>query len=269
MTAKQYIDEVKLRLPRTLVEQYLNDARLLTLLNRARQRAQQATIGVYPERYGKVELIPLAESSLDVTLSIDDTIHGTSELNAYSFPLPATLIKCIHLNLHFELDGVTYRRECRNATKQELYGVVTHNWNKPTTVSPLYVIEKKISDESAGRGTGDWCYILGLQYGNSQTLFDVAENIKVELWYTSALNDLTFAATSQGKAVDEDTVLPPSNEEMVIYTTIMYALQSTSVITEESNDKFIDLYKTSIQNIYDMERGMAVKHIPSQQGFPE
>ena len=269
MTAKEYIDEVKLRLPRNIIEKWLNDARLLTFINRARRDAQRATISVYPERYGMVELVPLAADSKDNSLSVDSTLYNFGDLGVYSFPLPQTMIECIQVNLHFEISGVTYRRECRNATKKELFNTMVHSWNRPTTISPVYVIEKKLEDESSGRGTGDWCYLIGLQYGRTQTLFDVATNIKAQVWYTAALNDLTLASTYYNKADDDDVTMPPNIEELVINTSILYALQSVNIFEEESVTAYIEMYKKSIRNMYEIEEIIETHGIPSQEGFPE
>jgi len=238
--AKEYIDDLRLRLSRLDVKLEIDDSTLLTVLNAARRRTQTLTLSLYPERYGRV-------MTLDITTDLnlipeDEVLNATHNdtINVYYAVLPPDFIDAQAVILRYNMDGtawgvtydnVTFSHEARRFDKRELYGIQEQSWNRPTYTAPVYGIERNIITVTGGAPaiSGNNYYLLfaGLSDGN-QTIMDISafQHGRVEVWYTALVPDLElFPSGSPGTVSDLELAIPIEFEELTMLNAMVSCLQ--------------------------------------------
>lgn len=245
MTGKDYIDEIKLRLMRLGISKEANDPLILSYINEGRRAVQQATMYLYPERYGKIARIAVAEENL-ITEYVIPPNASNKITDVWRVAMPDDFIRANVVIVEWlsnvgDNAGVTYRTEARRMDKRELYNIQAHSWNVPTIWDPAYAVEK-----STLAGTDWYIYIAGLNY-DVQTLFDIAATVVLEVWYVAALNDIEYT--------DSEITIPPQIEELTVHYALYYLLQkmfeldaATVVMTD------IVMLQQSLQMNYEIEK---------------
>ena len=254
MTVKEYIDEIKLRLNRLGVTKSLNDALILSYLNKARRDVQIATMSIMPERYGRRDVIQLSLGNN--TFPDPDTMqhlyHPTMPIDVYRFRIPADYIEIVSLVLSgYELG----RREARKLVKPELHNIKTHGFNLPVWDRPIYVHEFKQQDYFAN--VDNWCYIAGVRKGQS-LIFDI-DLIAVEIWAIVALADFDMKT-------EQEPVLSPDLEEYAIKQAMLYCTHDVEhVALYQSLKAQTEQYGETIMQNYTMMIDEPIQQLPSEE----
>jgi hypothetical protein len=269
MTAKDYIDEVKLRLPRYNVGTKLSDAKILTYINQARREVQRMTIGLYPERYSKVLFLYIEKELYDPTLQLSSTYHGRP-IKVYRVALPDFFLdSSVAILTYMNSNGNTIRVQARRMTKKEMFSVQMTSWNYPSISSPAYSIEYKMLDMANPSGTGKWLYIAGLETSETETIFDKGyTRVGIEVWCTTVLDDLELGimAINQSIASDSEYVIPVDMEELVINHAIMYCMQNeTPQLDRDSIKAYIDSQYMILESNTKIIEEKTISLLPSQE----
>lgn len=212
MTAGEYIDEVMMRLRRHDVVLNLSRPQILTNVNKARRTVQHKTMGVVPHRYAElytVDISPLIHERNKI-----DDANNLAKKDAITIALPSHYISEMNVILMYEIEGITYRRLCRQMTSSESHNVMQHAWNQPTYISPTYIIEHEGSN---------LLRLSGINFDDIY-LWDNASNIQLEIWYISAIDFIEDINSAGGD--DTEIPIPPEAEELVVYLAMLNCLQS-------------------------------------------
>lgn len=284
-TAKEYIDDVKLRCSRLSVNLELDDPTILTFINASRKRVQQSTIGLFPERYGKIIRLDLANAVISTnSYALNPTFAYV--IDVYSLALPTDFIDAHVAILRYKLNGtfqstaytnVTFNNECRRFDKRELYKVLTQTHNRPTILSPIYSIERNIVGVSAGvetnSGTGYNLLIAGLTTAAGSLMSESAYvSGEVEVWYTALVSELEeFPSATPGVVADTETTIPAEFEELVIMNSMVMCMQkvrAADTITMEVMSELAD-YEQEIMSQYTVTKQKAGSLLPSREAIPQ
>lgn len=277
LNARQYIDEVKLRLSRHNVTLELDDPTICTFVNRARREVQYSTLGLLPECYGKI--VQLSALVQDSSLSQTNTTHNRPT-TVYRVSLPLDFIEPTVVMLRYTLTGViaslgrtfngeTYDYEARRVDKRELFGVQMQSWNQPSIIAPVYVVEKKLVDLAAGALANPILYLGGLDIDNATTLVDVADRVVVEVWYTAALPDLELVPSlAPGAPPDQELALPMEFEELVVYNAMIDCLQKIGAQSAIPSVKAeLELLQSLVEDTYSTVKLQAGPLLPSKEAI--
>ena len=237
--AKQFVDEVKLRLSRHNVVLSLGEPDILMLVNEARRDVQLSTMGLFREFFGKV--LRLDTFTIDADLATANQTLGRT-VNVWRTVMPIDFIDTYVVNLRYQLNGtiaefggasytnVTFDAPCRRVNKRELFGVQGQSWNTPTLHHPIYAVEKKLTDLANPYSPNYIMYLAGLDVDGTTTIFDVAEadSVMIEMWYVAALPALEEQPSLvPGSVPDTELAIPHAFEELVILNAMMLCLQKT------------------------------------------
>lgn len=284
-TAKEYIDDVKLRCSRLSVNLELDDPTILTFINASRKRVQQSTIALYPERYGKIVRLDLGNAVASTNSYAFNPTYGYV-IDVYSIPLPTDFIDAHVVILRFVLDGIfqdttydgiTFNNECRRFDKRELYKVLTQTHNRPTIISPAYSIERNIVNVSAGvetnSGTGYNLLIAGLTTSAGSLMSESAfVSGEVEVWYTALISELEeFPSATPGVVSDREVTIPAEFEELVMMHSMVMCMQkvrAADTITMEVMSELAD-YEQEIMGQYTVTKQKAGSLLPSREAIPQ
>jgi hypothetical protein len=188
---------------------------------------QQLGLNLFPFRYSKIKRIdvpPFIDTDSSILYS-----YAQTEVEMYKAPLPLDVIEPFVVVLEWRdlTSGVTYRSEARKMIKKEMFSTQMHSFNMPSKDNPVYAMERQLDATPQY-----WMYISGLSWldstGTKVDLFTTSSYVVVELWYTSALDDLELFDGNN----DIDVSTPPDMEELVIYYAMLYAMQETNAIQE-------------------------------------
>lgn len=259
MTAHDYIDEVKLRLPRYNISINFGDAIILTAINRARRSVQKSSLGLYPERYARIIGLPI---------NLGDVYNVYAQPNAYSNlslniiwkQIPDDIINIETVLLRYQAnDGApTYRSEARPVTKWELFSANMNAFSVPTKEMPIYAVERDLNTNTY------FIYFAGIE-DNGGLIFD-SNTALLEIWYVASLLDIEDV-NSIGND-DTDSVIPGFLQELVIYYAIQYLLQTTDIT--ESLNSIIDEIKRMedlVKSRYEVNTDIKEYLLPSKQGI--
>jgi len=249
MTARDYIDEVMLRLIRMNVMNEMNPGVILTFLNRARRDAQRETMKLFPERYGKILIDNLAgvyASEFEIAVN-----YTNENIKVIEYELPDDFLDSVVVKIGWDSNV----SEARHVSKRELYGVGMHAFNMPTIWEPVYAIDRRI-DEA---GYPYKIYISGISY-----LFDQGFTPTLEMWYQSALHyieDVNSLETS-----DNELTLPVEIEELVINYTLLYCSELVGQEFQyEVVSSQIDAILSLLQQTYQISIMRKYELIPSKE----
>lgn len=284
-TAKEYIDDVKLRCSRLSVNLELDDPTILTFINASRKRVQQSTIALYPERYGKIVRLDVADAVVSTNSYAYNPTYGYI-INIYSFALPNDFIDAHVVKLRYKLNGtfqdtaytnVTFNNEARRYDKRELYKLLTQTHNRPTILAPAYAIERNIVTVSAGvesnSGSGYSLLLAGLDtasgYLPDEAAYDSGE---IEVWYTALVSDLEeFPSATPGVVSDREVTIPAEFEELVMMHSMVACMQKVraaeSVTVEVMNE--LSDYEKEIFEVFGVTKAKSTSLLPSREAIPQ
>jgi len=270
MTGRQYIDEIKIRAPRHGVMVDTNDALLLSWVNTARRNMQNASMMLYPEKYGNRAFVPLLPTGIDAMSQTPvPYMSATKGVTIYTAAMPADLIDIDVALLLYTMNpaqvdaGVTYRIEMRRVNKKEFYAAQMHAWNGPTRWSPIYVLDRQMD-----RTPGAYPYVMYVAGLNLETippttpttLYDIAWAITIEIWYIKAVDFIEM--------LDNDTEIPPEMEESVINYAMMYLFENMNEIQAlESIRADIKSHEINMKQNYEIRKEKEVVLLPSKEGI--
>jgi hypothetical protein len=246
MRARDYIDDVKLRLMRNDVMNDLDDATIMTFVNWARRKVQHTTMSLVPERYGKiVELTPT-----------EVTEEG---LNRYLLPEDCINVYVAYFEYNDEEGGDTTISEMRYVTNREIETTLDHDFNGPTLQYPIYTVYYGIS----GVFTRD---VLEMSYGSYNLSGDIE---KIIVYYIAAVNDLEYLQTAVQPLMDDDeTVIPAEYDELVVLYAVLYSLQvMQEEVAKTSTEAEIELVVKGLKQEYDKEKARVGMFLPSKKGI--
>ena len=260
MICRQYIDEVKLRLSRIGVVTKINDAEILTYVNRARRAVQMLTLPIYEQRFGAFVQIPIATITADTTSSAPVNYFGRAT-NIYRVPLGVPVIDIISAYISWtDTNNTIVRRETRRIAKKEMHSINYHSWNLPSIDRPVYALETKQAEATPGQFAGDTIYLGGLEDTLTTTILTQA-NPMFEMWYTAPLAD--FQAWNE-----VEPVLSPDLEELAIIQTMLYCLSNFQYIAQKQVVQAdFELFKNIALSNYDMMKNKPIQVLPSEEGF--
>lgn len=259
MTAREYVDELMLRLTRIEVTVAGSRADLLTYINRARREVQRITKALYPERYGSITTLTLTNTMYQRG-TIDNAYQG-KRLDVIEAALPDDFIDpWVVILMWVNSDGVTYRREARQYTKTEMSNINKIAWNVPSIWQPVYHVEFR---RNAG-AMEKVIYLASLNIGTTMTLFDISGGVQLEVWYIAALSDLEEYDIAGN--TDTDTVIRGDLEELVIYYAMLYYLQQSREITKAQSVKAeIDAMQALLVQSYEGMKAQEEILLPSKE----
>ena len=210
-TMKEYVDEVALRLARYSVVLALDDPTLVTFVSRARRRVQASLLGREPEHFGSV----LRESGLTARpeLTVQHPMLGYP-ITVWQVALPTSFLEPVAVYLEYTDDGRTIRDEARRVDHRELHIVQRHSWNYPSPISPVYCVERAPGALNP----------RGLVSGIDTDAGTLA-GVTTEWWYTQALDELELFPNAPLPTSDLDPRVPWVFEELVVYETMLDAVQ--------------------------------------------
>lgn len=284
-TAKEYIDDIKLRCSRLSVTLELDDPTILTFINASRKRVQQSTIALYPERYSKIVKLDITNAVPSANSYAYNPTYGYT-INIYSLDLPDDFIGAHVIKLRYKLNGtfqstaftnVTFNNEARRYDKRELYKLLTQTNNRPTILSPAYAIERNIVTVSAGvesnSGNGYVLLLAGLDTSNGYLPDEVAYvSGEVEVWYTALVSDLEeFPSATPGVVADREVTIPAEFEELVMMHTMVACMQkvrAAEAITMEVMSELTD-YEKEIFEVFAVTKQKAGSLLPSRESIPQ
>lgn len=284
-TAKEYIDDIKLRCSRLSVTLELDDPTILTFINASRKRVQQSTIALYPERYSKIVKLDITNAVPSANSYAYNPTYGYT-INIYSLDLPDDFIGAHVIKLRYKLNGtfqstaftnVTFNNEARRYDKRELYKLLTQTNNRPTILSPAYAIERNIVTVSAGvesnSGNGYVLLLAGLDTSNGYLPDEVAYvSGEVEVWYTALVSDLEeFPSATPGVVADREVTIPAEFEELVMMHTMVACMQkvrAAEAITMEVMSELTD-YEKEIFEVFAVTKQKAGSLLPSREAIPQ
>ena len=260
MTARQYIDEIKLRLTRIGVVTKINDAEILTRVNRSRRAIQMMAMPVFEQKFGAYAILPIATITADSTSSAPVNNFG-SVANIYRVPLGFPIIDVISASIVWtDTSGQILRRECRKVAKREMNTVNYHAWNCPTIDRPIYALESKYREATPTQLAGQTLYLGGLEDSPATTILSMT-NPSVELWYVAPLSD--FAQLNELEAV-----LSPELEELAIQHTMLGCLSNYEYIAlKQTVQTDFDLFKNVALSNFSMMTDTPIHTLPSEGGF--
>lgn len=243
MTAREYIDDVKLRLLRNDVMTDLDDSLILTCINRARRKVQHVTMTLTPERYGnKVEILP--------------AITTSEGMRRYILPVDCIDVYVAYFEYNEEAGGDTTIVEMRRVTNREIETVRDHSFNGPTLHFPIFTVYYGIG----GTMTRD---VLDMTYGNATLSGDIEQII---VYYIAAIDDLeTLSLSSQD---DDEEVIPAEFDELVVLYGVLYCLQIIQEeIAKRSIEAEIDFIEKGLKGEYEKEKIRTSIMLPSKEGI--
>jgi hypothetical protein len=250
MNAKEYVDEVKLRLQRHSVVLELDDGTVLTFINRARQEIQMTYGGLYPEFNGRVGVISpvggYAPAGYDVSV-------GGRLVYKAQLPLNCTDVKCL-----ITKNG-DFRHEARRVDFREYYGVQSQSWNPPRTWSPIYAVRLD-SVQSNATYAGPELYICGIAAGSL-----------LEVWYTAIVDFLElFPNDDPNNPADEDDFIPWQFQELVIYNAMLDCMQKIDAANmNESMKAEQKILEQVVQDLYKTTKMKGGSMLPSRQAIAQ
>lgn len=214
MTAKEYIDDLKLRLTRYQVGHDLSDEMLLSFINKARASVQRVLLPMYPERFSTIISIPHTPASLnqDLSLTTVETL-GYTNINVYTYVMPNWFIDAYEVIIQWtDQEQNIVQSHCRRHNLNEMYGLYSNSWNQPMISTYTYALEDN--------GVNTLMHIAGLDAIGLVLQTDVVINI----FCTAALSDLEHI-TAGALANDTETVIPSFAEELVVTEALLYCFE--------------------------------------------
>lgn len=184
MTAKEYIEEVMLRLSRFDVISQLNEPLILTYINKGRQQAQRFSLEVMPERYGRISILPISPNFVPAYTT---TSYYGKVTRMYPVVLPNDFINVYRVILRYQTvsevvedepipmpEGIyTIPVEDRGSTYEVVVGSVLYPPINGTTytVGQTFTPDATLGWDIFSFGNGDVLQKLG----GTGTLSDVRE----------------------------------------------------------------------------------------------
>lgn len=200
MNAKEYVEELMLRLSRFDVIKDLNEPLMLTYINKGRQQAQRFTIGYMPERYSRISEIPI--NPIPVTNYTLRDYYGKI-IRMYPVPLPNDFIEVYRVILKYRTASETVEPELiqlfegANFVPAEddgvTYTVVKGSCYHPGPQGTLYNVGDTFivaaGDEIFSLGSGDVVSRLGniIVWGNQREI-ELRQYIHEEIYQTNILS---------------------------------------------------------------------------------
>lgn len=281
--AKEFVDDLRLRLSRLDVKLEIDDAVLLTILNAARKKTQTLTLALHPERYGRIMNIPLADFTLIPEDVVTNFTHG-EDINVWWYELPTDFIDAHVVILRFKVDGdieelggtydnVIFNFEARRFDKKELFGVQEQSWNRPTYVTPVYAIERNIVSVTAGASanTGNDHYLLisGLDTATG-TIMDFMESGEIEIWYTAMVPELELYPNPLGTISDLELAISIEFEELTMLTAMIGCLQKIRASQELIGELRSELgeWEAIVSETYTVAKQKENSLLPSRDPVP-
>lgn len=258
MTAKDYIDEVKLRLQRSQVSISLGDAFILSAVNRARRKVQKDTLQLYPERYGRIDVAPISNAEI-YPLYQQINSYANQNLQVVRHVLPIDFIEAEVVILQYSSDeSPIYRSEARPASKWEMFTAMMSSWAVPTPTTPMYCVERDMSVATMPYVI----YLAGIEE-SATLLYDKYAQVQLEVWYRAALNDLTDMLVQ-----DIDSVIPAYLQELVILQAEFYCLNTLEIThVAASTLKEIQRLEGQIKDSYAVDSDLRPQLLPSKEGI--
>jgi len=231
ITARQYIDEVKLRLLRNNVNADFDDMTILSQINRARRNVVSMTVDIFPEFFINKTIITVSEPygiNYEPTLSTNK--YGGGEIIVHRYNISeGDFIKPLEVWLDF-IDivlGVRRVWQVRIVTRKEFHNTLKHSMNAPLPSSMVCCFEQNITN-------GSTSLIIGFDGTNFKEFIYNPACCDLHVYYFCLPVDLELYSDSNlGSIVypepfskDMEYDIPPHLQELVILQAILYLLIS-------------------------------------------
>jgi len=215
MTAREYIEDIYLRLLRYGVDTNLNSELILTYINKARQSVQKLLLPVYPERFASVITLPISSGNLNTDLSLTSIqTGGYTDINVHTFQLAPPIIDIYEVSATWTsfIHNGTWSVRAREFSHKEMFATLSHSWNFAGMEELGYVYEMVDAIP--------FIHIADL----SQAISDNTNNdVVVNIYATVAISDLEDV--NAAGISDVETVIPSFVEELVIYEALLMCLE--------------------------------------------
>jgi hypothetical protein len=272
MDAKDYVDEVKLRLSRHDVALDLDEPTVLMYVNEARQAVQRSTMNFYPSNYGKRFNMTAGAGGANWTLgrSVGFSARGaTITVESYKATLPTDVIDLVSVQTQHTIQvqvtnpnpppatitqAQTRTYEARRVDFREMFNVMQHSFNRPTPQTPIYAIETNTV-------TGDKVLHLSVGQGKAQN----GAGTGVVIWYVAALAplDLTPNPTIE-------MYIPWQFQEMVVMGAMVSCLQRIQANDHLPSVKAeLQAYESLKADLYTTSKQRATAWLPSGEAVTQ
>lgn len=214
MTAREYIDDIKLRLLRYGVDADLNSELILTFINKARRSVQRILLPLYPERFATIFTVTHSAGNINNNLSLtSNTAMSYVNSDVYTYALPSWFIDSYEVIVRWNsiLHGGVWTSRARRFSQQEMNTVLSNTWNAAVMEDPMY--------SSEFVGNQPFLNISGL----TPIQADASGNVSIDIYSIVALSSLEDVNT--GGVSDTETVIPSFAEEIVIYEAMLLCLE--------------------------------------------
>jgi hypothetical protein len=161
----------------------------------------------------------------------------------------------------------TFNYEARRLDRRELFTLQRHIWNGATIHSPVYGVDKQITEDRP------YLYFAGTDYvkdGEERNLVDDVTNsgFKIEVWYIAALNELEQVPEDNPTLTpDREIRIPYEFEELIIINSLIDCFQKIdapqameSIATEKEQ------LTALVSEYYEMSRGRRGM-LPTNEGL--
>lgn len=226
MTGEQYINEVKLRLGRSLANRYFSDLDILSAVNQSRRAVQFATMHILKDYYTTAREIPLIDQQLD--FYYDNVLtFDNKPVRVFKIQMPDNFADLLEGWLFFRETNPEEYIEClqtRIVSKKEFVLTIKHLYNTAVYQNPLCHIEHRITDG---------LYYLYLAISDDlYTHAGFLDTATLRVYYLYLVDALGQSSTVTAfehwvAPIENDPQLPPQVEEMVILQTLVILLSMT------------------------------------------
>lgn len=215
MNAKEYVEELMLRLSRFDVIKDLNEPLMLTYINKGRQQAQRLTIAYMPERYSRRSVFPIENQPM---AQYNTRAYDGQLVSLYPVVLPDDFLDSYRVILQYTLNNVERLVECRRYTMDEIYNTNILAINPPKIFTPIYTVV-------ANNDINYRLLIAGLDLSSNNNIFadENYSDVMCEVWYTVAINELE--GRNSNNQIDNELTLPIHIEELAINYAMLHCLR--------------------------------------------
>jgi len=255
ITAREYINEVKIRLLRNNVNSEFDDMTILTQINRSRRNIALLTVDIFPDFYIKNHIIPVGSpfgGNFDPNYSTQ--IYGGGNLIIHRYPINVgDFIKPLEVWLRFVETNTNITRvwQVRIVSRKEFHNTIKHSMNAPLPSSMVCYFEQSITD-------GGITMVIGYEANTFVNYIYNLNGCDLILYFFALPNDLElYTDVSPGNFVipdlyssDTEIDIPPHLQELVILQAILYLLMSQKYQTvyQKFKDEFAIVWSMLISN---------------------
>lgn len=262
MTARDYINEVKLGLLKISVNVLFDDMTILTMVNKARKQIQMATLNMFSEfYYDEIQYSLFSITPLNFTYNPNN--------QEFAILMPDSFIEPVDVWIYHQnpdpTSGVFILNQMRLVDPREYIYTVQNTFNTPQETTLVGYFENNVAD-----GRTRLFFSMPLQYFNSI----IGLNPVLRIYFLALVDDLEhivnvgFGGIQARETPDVEQQIPPQCHELVVQQAIVNLLGSTDLVSalQRAKDELqisfamLDLEK-------DFERLQKSFFLPSKESF--